>query len=179
MTAGSSAALCRVGPCKLAEIGSVPAQLPHHRRDFVSLRDPHRRSVRFGLNIINIDAGHHRRVPVRCIGCRMSLNKQIGAPGDFPGPPADKLRGVFIDNGNEFHYFSGSERYRLERNIAGLLLTGPGEERVGMTNEKEQRMLLFFVCRSAGFSAEGGSAVPILRIGTSWRRTPDPLNPIQ
>jgi hypothetical protein len=25
-----------------------------------------------------------------------------------------------------------------------------------------------------GFSAEGGSAVPIRRIGTSWRRTPDP-----
>jgi hypothetical protein len=45
--------------------------------------------------------------------------------------------------------------------------------------EKGQPELPFFFVGARGFSAEGGSAVPILRIGTSWRRTPDPLNPIQ
>jgi len=47
----------------------------------------------------------------------MSLHKKIGTPGDFPVPPSDKLGGVFIDNRGEFHYFSESEEYRLERNI--------------------------------------------------------------
>jgi hypothetical protein len=40
----------------------------------------------------------------------MSLNEKIGTPGDFPGSPADKLCGMFVHNGGEFHYFSQRER---------------------------------------------------------------------
>ena len=103
MTIGNRPSACRVGPCKLADICGVLTQLSHHRWDFISRWGPHHCPVRFGLNIVDIDAGHNRCMPVRSIGSRMGLDKKIGAPGDFPGSPADKLCGVFIDNGSEFH----------------------------------------------------------------------------
>jgi hypothetical protein len=40
----------------------------------------------------------------------MSLNEEVGTPGDFPGSSADELCGMFVDNGGEFHYFAEREK---------------------------------------------------------------------